>query len=312
MVTSNDYLLSYGPLALTLTTAIIDIALTTNTYDNSPKSQQGAKNLYKSLRHYYPSTIALASTWSSGYLTYINLSNYTGLDDLSAQVSNNPSSVFLTAPVISSGVAVGLTGINAVARICSAASTNSRSSDRVLKANNVFNILECNVLPQLSGGLIVGTVGGAVAGAINLLIKKPSVVTNAALNLIGVQSNLLTSIQNIAPAIITAIGNIPTATIDALIAIPTANITALTNIPAARLTSITNLPVDNITALTNIPADTLTSIINLPADNITALTNIPAATLTSIINLPADNITALGNLTLPQIENIANIPIPIP
>ena len=225
MVTSNDYLLSYGPLALTLTTAIIDIALTTTTNDNSPKSQQTSKNLYKSLRHYYPSTIALASTWSSGYLTYINLSNYTGLDDLSSQVSKNPTSVLLTAPVLSSGVAVGLTGINAVARISSAALTSSSSSDRLLKANNVFNILECNVLQQLSGGLIVGTVGGALAGTINLLRKKPAVLTNVALNLIGVETRLLTSIQNIAPAIITAIGNIPTATINR-IANNTANLTA--------------------------------------------------------------------------------------
>ena len=218
MPTSNQYLLSYGPLALTLTSAVIDIALTLHTSDKSRKSQQVAANFYKSLRNYYPSTIALASVWSSGYLTYIQLTDgtYKNITDLFDKVSTDLKSVIVTAPVLTSGIAVGLNGINIGARIVTATVTNSQSSLSLLNANKVFDILGNNLFPQLSSGLLVGTVGGAVAGVGKLFLSVEGGVVNSILSTVGVSDTVITTIKQFSEPQLDAYSDILTEQINTL------------------------------------------------------------------------------------------------
>ena len=197
MPSRNEYLLCYGPLALTLSTAIIDIALTTNTSSKSSKSQQGAQNFYKAIRKYNSQAISLTSTLCSGYLTYLKLTDGTYIDisDLGNKVLYEPKSVFVNEPVLLTGVALGINGINIGARLFNEASTNSLSSSKRINANKVFDILGDNVLPQLSGGLLVGFIGGAIAGVGKLAFSgNGNIIDSFAVNVLGVESGVVESL----------------------------------------------------------------------------------------------------------------------
>jgi len=324
MPTPTQYLLSYGPLAFTLSTAIIDIALTTNTSDKSRKSQQGAANFYKSLRNYYPATISLASAWSSGYLTYVQLTDgtYKNVTNLFDKVSADPKSVIITSPVLSTGIALGLNGINVAARIFTQAGTNSSSSSTTINANKVFDILGGSVFPQLSGGLLVGTIGGAVAGGVNLLLKDTSVITKPILDGLGVKSSILDTVNSLGTITTKQVDSLKTlingGQIDSLQKISTANIelissltndqlTALTGIDKDQLTALKGIDKTQLTALKDINTAQLTALKDINTDQLTALKGINTAQLTALKGINTDQLTELSKLTTTQIAKIANI-----
>jgi hypothetical protein len=227
MPTSIQYLLSYGPLAFTLSTSIIDIALTTNTTSNSRKSQQGAQNFYKAIRKYNSKAIALASTWTSGYLTYLKLTDGTYIDvtDIVNKVKSNPKSVFVNEPVLLSGVALGVNGINIVARIFNQAATSSLSSSKRLNANKVFDILGDNVLPQLSGGLLVGVIGGSLAGAGKLLFTGKENIFESILSNVGISDGIVSAVKRFTEPQLNAYADIITSQVVELQTIATTGIT---------------------------------------------------------------------------------------
>jgi len=227
MPTVNEYLLSYGPLAFTLSTAIIDIALTTTTTSNSRNSQQGAANFYKSIRTYNSQAIALASTWTSGYLTYLELTDgtYADVSDIGNKVINDPKTVFVNAPVLTTGAALGLNGINIVARIFNQGFTNSQSSSIRLNTNKVFDILGDNILPQLSGGLLVGVIGGSLAGAGKLLFTGKENIFESILSNVGINDGIVSAVKRFTEPQLNAYADIIESQIVELQTIATSDIT---------------------------------------------------------------------------------------
>jgi hypothetical protein len=170
MPTTNDYFISYTPLALTLSTAIIDIALDVSTDSKSSSRRQGARNFYKTARKYNTPAIALSSTWCSGYLTYKQIT-----ENFQSKTKIGPYGLFVNPSVITTGIGLGLTAINVPANLVISSLIDSKSSQNLINTNNIFNLLGSSVLPQLSGGLSVGLVAGSIVaagGIINNSVSK--------------------------------------------------------------------------------------------------------------------------------------------